>query len=281
MLGNDNVAVIAEIGINHNGDMNVAKKLIDLAVEAGCDAVKFQKRTLDEVYTQEELDTPRESPWGTTNREQKAGLEFGKEEYDEIDRYCKEQGILWSASAWDIDSQKFLQQYDLQFNKIASALLTHDELLHIVAAEGKHTFVSTGMSTLEEVDHAVDIFREHKCPFTVMHCTSTYPTDISESNISCIATLRARYSDSVGIGYSGHEKGVLPTILAVASGANVVERHITTDRTMYGSDQAASLEPIGIKRLCRDAKEVRTIMGNGEKVVYISEIPIIKKLRKY
>ena len=275
------VYIIAEVGINHNGDMDITKKLIDLAADAGCNAVKFQKRTLDLVYTQEELDKPRESPWGTTNREQKAGLEFGKEEYDEIDRYCKEKGLLWSASAWDTESQKFLQQYDLEFNKIASALLTHDELLEMIAQEGKLTYISTGMSTLEQVDHAVEIFRKHNCPFTVMHCTSTYPTSIDESNIRVVQTLGARYPDSQGIGFSGHEKGLLPTLLAVSLGATVVERHITLDRTMYGSDQAASLEPTGIRRLCRDAREVQTILGDGTKKVYDSEKPIIDKLRKY
>jgi len=275
------VYIIAEIGINHNGDLGIAKKLIDLAVDAGCDAVKFQKRTIDLVYTKEELDKSRESPWGTINRQQKEGLEFGKEEYDEIDRYCKEKGIAWSASAWDLESQKFLQQYDLEFNKIASALLTYDELLETVAQEGKHTYISTGMSTLEQVDHAVEIFRKHKCPFTVMHCTSTYPTDIRESNIRVVKTLTERYPDSKGVGFSGHEKGLLPTLLAVSLGAAVVERHITLDRTMYGSDQAASLEPTGLRKLCRDAREVETILGDGIKTVYVSEQPIIEKLRKY
>lgn len=275
------VYIIAEIGINHNGDLGIAKKLIDLAAGAGCDAVKFQKRTIDLVYTKAELDKSRESPWGTTNREQKEGLEFGKEEYDEIDRYCKEKGVAWSASAWDLESQKFLQQYDLKFNKIASALLTHGELLEMVAQEGRHTYVSTGMSTLKQIDHAVGIFRKHNCPYTVMHCTSTYPTDIHESNVRVVQTLAERYPDSKGIGFSGHEKGLLPTLLAVSLGASVVERHITLDRTMYGSDQAASLEPAGIRRLCRDAREVETILGDGVKTVYVSEQPIIEKLRKH
>lgn len=275
------VYIIAEIGINHNGDVDIAKKLIDVAVDAGCDAVKFQKRTIDLVYTKEELDKPRESPWGTTNREQKEGLEFGQKEYDEIDWYCRSKEIAWSASAWDTESQKFLQQYDLSFNKVASALLTHDDLLEVIAQEGKLTYISTGMSTLEQVDHAVEIFEKHKCPYTVMHCTSTYPTAIEESNIKCIGTLRSRYKGSRGIGYSGHEKGMVPTLLAVANGATVVERHITLDRTMYGSDQSASLEPAGIHRLCRDAREVDIILGDGEKKVYASEEPIIQKLRKY
>lgn len=281
MIVTNKPIVIAEIGINHNGDVDIAKKLIDLAIESGCTAVKFQKRTIDVVYTDEELDVHRVSPWGTTNREQKNGLELSKEDYDEIDRYCKEKGIMWSASAWDIGSQKFLQQYDLGFNKVASALITCDELMHMIAKEGKHTYISTGMSTLEQIDHAVDIFREHGCTFTVMHCTSTYPTEAVESNVRCIETLRDRYRDSVGIGYSGHEKGILPTLLAVALGATVVERHITLDRTMYGSDQAASLGPDGIRRLCRDSAVVSVMLGDGVKTVYESEEPIIKKLRKY
>jgi N-acetylneuraminate synthase len=282
MLGENNkIAIIAEIGINHNGDIDVAKKLIDLAADSGCDAVKFQKRTIDTVYTKEELDKFRESPWGTTNREQKYGLEFTKAEYDEIDRYCKTKGIDWSASAWDLESQRFLQQYDLKFNKVASALLTYDKLLHVIAREGKHTYVSTGMSQLEQVDHAVEIFVKYDCPFTIMHCTSTYPNDVSECNVRCIGTLQERYPDSIGIGYSGHEKGILPSLLAVSEGATVIERHITLDRTMYGSDQAASLEPAGLRRLCRDVHTVHAILGDGVKKVYDSEKPIIKKLRKY
>lgn len=273
--------IIAEIGINHNGDLNIAKKLIDMAVENKCDAVKFQKRTVDVVYAAEELDVPRESPWGTTNREQKNGLEFGKEEYDEIDRYCKEKGILWSASAWDLESQKFLQQYDLAFNKIASAMITYDDLLHMVAKEGKHTYISTGMSNWDQVNNAVRIFKHYDCPFTIMACTSTYPTDVSESNVLLVKTLKEVYPDSIGVGYSGHEKGLLPTMLAVACGATVIERHITLDRTMYGSDQAASLGPEGLRRLCRDARDVDKILGTGEKVVFDSEVPIAAKLRKY
>lgn len=273
--------IIAEIGINHNGDIKIAKRLIDMAVENKCDAVKFQKRTVDVVYSAEELDVHRVSPWGTTNREQKYGLELGKEEYDEIDRYCKEKGILWSASAWDLESQKFLQQYDLAFNKIASAMITYDDLLHMVAKEGKHTYISTGMSNWDQVNNAVRIFKHYDCPFTIMACTSTYPTDVSESNVLLVKTLKEVYPDSIGVGYSGHEKGLLPTMLAVACGATVIERHITLDRTMYGSDQAASLGPEGLRRLCRDARDVDKILGTGEKVVFDSEVPIAAKLRKY
>ena len=275
------IFIIAEIGINHNGSVDVAKKLIDMAKECGCNAVKFQKRTIDLVYTKEELDKYRESPWGTTNREQKNGLEFGKDEYDEIDKYCKNKGIYWFASAWDIESQKFLQNYNSKYNKIASAMLTYNDLLELVAKEGKHTFISTGMSSLNEIDNAADIFRKYKCPFTIMSCTSTYPCQIEECNVRAVQSLKWRYPDSVGIGYSGHEKGVMPSVLAVAMGANVVERHITLDRSAYGSDQASSLEPSGLNRLCRDARDVSKILGDGIKIVYDSEVSIKGKLRKY
>jgi N-acetylneuraminate synthase len=274
------ITIIGEIGINHNGSLELTKKLIDLSVECGCNAVKFQKRTVDEVYSEGELNKYRESPWGTTNREQKEGLEFGKDEYDEIDLYCKRKNIDWFASAWDMKSQDFLRQYDLKYNKIASAMLTYDDLLEAVAKEKKHTFISTGMSNMDEIDHAVEIFRKHECPFTIMACTSTYPCDISECNVRFVKTLKHRFLDSVGVGYSGHEKGILPSLLAVVQGATVLERHITTDRTQYGSDQAASLGPDGLRRLCRDSREIVEILGDGFKVVYDSEVPIKKKLRK-
>jgi len=277
----NNPMIIAEIGINHNGDMEIAKRLIDTAVVCGCDAVKFQKRTIDVVYSKEELDKYRESPWGTTNRVQKEGLEFGEKEYDEIDSYCKQKGIEWFASAWDIGSQEFLKKYDLKYNKVASAMLTCVELLEMIAKEGKHTFISTGMSTMLEIKQAVDIFREHKCPFTIMACTSTYPCHVGECNVRFIETIREFFQDSIGVGYSGHEKGIMPSLLAVACGATVIERHITLDRTMYGSDQAASLEPKGLVRLCRDAREVDIILGSGAKIVYDSEKPIRDKLRKF
>jgi len=279
LTGEGEVGIIAEIGINHNGDLDITKKLIDLAVDAGCNAVKFQKRSIDLVYTREELDKSRESPWGTTNREQKEGLEFGKDEYDEIDRYCKEKKIYWSASAWDLESQEFLRGYNLPFNKVASAMLTHKELIYNIAKEEKHTFISTGMSTSGEIDNAIGIFDAIGCPYTIMHCTSTYPTDIEESNVRGVQTLQDQYPKSKGIGYSGHEKGIMPTLLAIAMGANVIERHITLDRTMYGSDQAASLGPGGLKLLCRDARNVNTILGDGVIKVYDSELPIIEKLR--
>lgn len=273
----NNPFIIAEIGINHNGDIEIAKNLINMAKECGCDAVKFQKRTIDIVYTKDLLDSYRESPWGTTQRAQKEGLEFGKKEYDIIDKYCKEKEIIWFASAWDEKSQEFLRQYNLEYNKIASAMLTYIKLLEMIAEEGKYTFISTGMSDWTIIDRAVDIFRKHKCPFTLMHCVSTYPSEDEECNISAIKTIRERYNCEIG--YSGHERGLLPSVLAVAFGATALERHITLDRAMYGSDQAASLEKRGLELLVRDARRVAKVLGDGQKRIMEKEIPIAKKLR--
>lgn len=269
--------IIAEIGINHNGDMALAKKLIDTAVVAGCDAVKFQKRTVDKVYTKEYLDSPRQSPWGDTQRAQKEGLEFGKKEYDEINRYCKEKGIAWYASAWDIDSQRFLQQYGCKYNKVASAMLTNDELLEEIAEEGKYTFIATGMSTLDEIDHAVEIFKKHNCPFELMHCNSTYPMPMEDANLKLIKVLADIYKCNVG--YSGHEAGTLVSICAVAAGATSIERHITMDRTMYGSDQKASIEPYELCALVKDIRDTEKFMGTGEKILTAAEEEVKKKLR--
>ena len=271
------VFITAEIGINHNGDISLAKKLIDVAVIAGCDAVKFQKRTVDKVYTAEYLAGPRKSPWGDTQRAQKEGLEFGKEEYDEIDRYCKEKGIEWFASAWDIDSQLFLKQYDCKYNKVASAMLTKDEILEEIASEKKYTFIATGMSTLEEIDHAVDIFKKHDCPYEIMHCNSTYPMPMEDANLNLIHTLSDRYGCKVG--YSGHEAGLLVSECAVAAGATSIERHITLDRTMYGSDQKASIEPYELCELVKNIRLIEKLMGNGEKVLSEAEEETKKKLR--
>lgn len=271
------VFIVAEIGINHNGDINLAKKLIDAAVIAGCDAVKFQKRTVDKVYTKEYLDSPRKSPWGETQRAQKEGLEFGRKEYDEIDSYCKGKGIAWYASAWDIDSQRFLQQYDCKYNKVASAMLTNDELLEEIAGEGKYTFIATGMSSYDEIDHAVDIFRKRNCPFELMHCNSTYPMPAEDANLKLIRVLADTYKCKVG--YSGHEAGTLVSTCAVAAGATSVERHITLDRTMYGSDQKASIEPYEFCALVKDIREVEKIMGTGEKILTAAEEEVKKKLR--
>lgn len=269
--------IIAEIGINHNGDLALAKKLIDAAAAAGCDAVKFQKRTVDKVYSKEYLDSPRQSPWGNTQRAQKEGLEFGKEEYDEINRYCREKGIAWFASAWDVDSQRFLRQYDCKFNKVASAMLVNDELLEEIAGEGKYTFIATGMSTYAEIDHAVEIFRKHNCPFELMHCNSTYPMPEEDANLKLIRVLADKYHCQVG--YSGHEKGIFVSICAVAAGAASIERHITLDKNMYGSDQKASIEPYELCGLVRDVRKTEKIMGTGEKVLTAAEEEVKKKLR--
>ena len=271
------VFIIAEIGINHNGDLGVAKKLIDGAHFAGCDAVKFQKRTIDLVYSKEVLDAPRESPWGKTTRAQKEGLEFNEAQYNEIDRYCREKGIVWMASAWDIDAQKFLRKYDLKYNKVASALLTHRKLLETIAEEGKHTFISTGMSSLSEVDAAVDIFRKKRCSFELMHCNSTYPMKDEEANLSFIPHLRQRYECNVG--YSGHEVGLATSVAAAALGISSLERHITLDRAMYGSDQAASVEVMGFYRLVSYVRTVEKALGRPEKIVTPSEEKIKQKLR--
>jgi len=271
--------VIAEIGINHNGSLDLAKQLIDGAVEAGCDMVKFQKRTLDLVYTQEELDKPRESPWGTTNRQQKQGLEFGEAEYDEIDSYCKERNIEWTASAWDVPSQLFLRKYNLNYYKVASPLLTHDELLKTIAEEGKHTFVSTGMSTMDQIRHAVSIFEKAGCSYELMHCNSTYPMDPADANLRVINTLRNEFGCNVG--YSGHEVGVIVSCAAVALGATSLERHITLDRAMYGSDQAASLELGGLNKLVNYIRDIENSLGSATKQLLPSEVPAMKKLRKY
>ncbi|MFC1674278.1 N-acetylneuraminate synthase family protein [Candidatus Omnitrophota bacterium] len=272
------VFIIAEIGINHNGDINIAKKLIDGAVFTGCDGVKFQKRTVEKVYSKDELDKPRESPWGTTTREQKYGLELGEEEYDEINRYCKEKGILWFASAWDIESQIFLRKYNLKFNKIASAMLTNKELLEEVAQEKKHTFISTGMSTIEEIGKAITIFKKNNCPFELMHCNSRYPMPDEEANLKLIPELRERFNCKVG--YSGHEVGLITTCAAVALGAISIERHITLDRSMYGSDQAASVEIMGFYRLVNYIRTIEKAMWDGVKRITPQEEVIKKKLRK-
>jgi N-acetylneuraminate synthase len=270
--------IVAEIGINHNGDINIAKKLIDIAQECGCNAVKFQKRTIEKVYSKEILDSPRESAWGKTTRDQKLGLEFTKKEYDVIDEYCLLKGIDWFASAWDIDSQLFLNQYNFKYNKIASAMLTNHELIHLVAQEKKYTFISTGMSTIEQINSAVNIMKEHDCHFEIMHSNSSYPMKSEEANLKCIETLRNKFNCNVG--YSGHESGsYLICVLAASLGATSIERHITLDRTMYGSDQSASLEKSGLERMIRDVRNVEKILGDGVKRIWDSEIPVMKKLR--
>jgi N-acetylneuraminate synthase len=268
--------IIAEIGINHNGDINVAKKLIEVAAAAKCDAVKFQKRTVEVVYPPEELVRPRESPFGSTNGDLKYGLEFGQEDYSEIDRYCKQNNIAWFASCWDEQAVEFIEQFDVPCYKIASASLTDDDLLRHMRSKKRPILMSTGMSTLEQVDHAVELLG--KKDLVIMHATSTYPALYEELNLRVIPMLKQRYA--VPVGYSGHETGLSTSIASVALGACVVERHITLDRAMWGSDQAASVEPQGFSHLVRDIRLVETAMGDGIKRVIEREVPIMKKLRR-
>ncbi len=272
--------LIGEIGINHNGDMKIAKELIKNSKVCGFDAVKFQKRTIDVVYDKKTLDTPRESPWGKTTREQKIGLEFEGNEYDEIDKYCKELGIDWFASAWDTKSLEFLENYNLKFHKIASAMIVDLDFLNEVAKKNKHTFISTGMSTKENIDSAVDIFRKNNCSFELMHCVSTYPMKNEDANLITIQQLRKEYNCNVG--YSGHENGVAISVSAIMLGITSLERHITLDRTMYGSDQAASLELSGMKSLTDSINKVLVSLGKPSLGKIIDEeIPIAKKLRAH
>ena len=271
------VTVIAEAGINHNGDLEMAKDLIRVAHIAGADAVKFQKRTIDAVYTQEMLDSPRESPWGLTQRDQKEALEFGRAEYDEIDAFCRDLGMDWFASAWDLESLKFLRKYDHKYNKVASAMTTNLPFLDAVAAEGKLTYMSTGMCTLDDIDRAVEVFQMRNCPFVLMHSVSTYPAPEADLNLLCINSLRARYDCPVG--YSGHEVAVSPSLIAVMLGAAAIERHITLNRAEYGSDQAASLEVDTFKRLITMIRKVPGLLGDGVKRVTEGEKAVAKKLR--
>ncbi len=270
------VFIIAEIGINHNGSLVTAKKLINIAHLFGCDAVKFQKRTVDKVYTKEELMMPRQSVFGNTNGDLKYGLEFGYSEYKEIDRYCKELGILWFASAWDVDSVDFLEKFDVCAHKIPSACITDIELLNHIKKTNKPVFVSTGMSTMDEIENALSILGTDNT--VLLHCTSTYPTQNNEINLKVIPLLKEKFD--CPIGYSGHEKGIVPSTIAVVMGACTVERHVTLDRTMWGSDQAASLEPEGLRKMVRDIRNVKDFLGDGIKKVYESELPIKKKLRR-
>lgn len=272
--------LIAEIGINHNGDLNIAKDLIVKAKEAKFDAVKFQKRTIEVVYSKEILDTPRESPWGTTTREQKIGLEFNDDEFNEIDKFCKNLKIDWFASAWDIQSLSFLDKYDLKFHKIASALIVDKEFLEEVARRKKHTFISTGMSTINDIDSAVDIFRKNDCSFELMHCISTYPMKVEDANLITINSLKEKYKCNVG--YSGHENGVVVSLAALQFNISSLERHITLDRTMYGSDQSASLEPKGMLNLTDSIEKYLCAIGEPSLGNIIEdEVPIAKKLRAH
>ena len=274
-----NIIIVAEIGINHNGDMSICKQLIDVAKEAGADCVKFQKRDINQVYTQEFLDSPRESQWGTTQREQKLGLEFSADEYQEIEDYCKEKGLEWFASAWDINSQKFLRQFNSKYNKVASAMIVHTDLLKEIASEGKHTFISTGMTTYDDIQTAVDIFRKADCSFELMHTVSTYPMKDEDANLNMIKTLREKFDCNVG--YSGHEVGLAVSYAAAALGITSLERHITLDRAMYGSDQSASVEPSGFRQLVGAVRKIELAMGDGIKKTIEAESPIAANLRQH
>ncbi|MDP3764356.1 MAG: N-acetylneuraminate synthase family protein [bacterium] len=276
LVGDHRIFLVAEIGINHNGDVGIAKKLVDVAVEAGWNAVKFQKRTVDVVYTPEELARPRENPFGSTNGDLKRGLEFGQDEYREIDRHCKEKGIIWFASCWDEQSVDFIDQFSPPCYKIASASLTDDNLLRYTKGKGKPVIISTGMSTLEQVDHAVSVLGVEN--LVLMHCVATYPADWHELNLRVIQTLRERYR--VPVGYSGHEVGLYPSLTAVALGACMVERHITLNRAMWGTDQSASIEHEGCKKLAEEIRIFEQSQGDGVKKLLESEIPVMKKLRR-
>ena len=270
--------LIAEIGINHNGDLELAKKLIKDASDAGFDAVKFQKRTVEKVYTKEFLDSPRESPWGKTQRDQKNGIEFNFDDYKIIDEYCKKLSIDWSASAWDEDAQIFLRKFNRKFNKIASAMLGHKPLLKLVADEKIKTFISTGMSTIEEISEAVEIFKKANCPFELRHCNSSYPMKEKDANLACIKTLKNKFGCDVG--YSGHEASLLKVCLtAVVLGATSIERHITADRAMYGSDQSASVEAQHLKSFVTAVRAIPGLIGDGVKKITEAEIKIREKLR--
>ena len=271
---------IAEIGINHNGDIEIVKKLIDQAKEAGFNAVKFQKRDINIVYDKELLSSFRESPWGTTQRDQKEGLEFGEKQYDEIDTYCRDKNIEWFASAWDLNSLIFLDKYDLKHHKVASAMITDKKFLKELANKKKSTFISTGMSSEKDIDDAVEIFEKVNCPYELMHCVSTYPMKPEDANLNTIDALKRKYKCKVG--YSGHETGLAVSLAAASKNISSLERHITLDRSMYGSDQAASLEPNGMKELISIIKKMQIAYGE-EKLGFIldEEIPISKKLRAH
>ena len=273
------VFITAEIGTNHVGSIDIAKKIIDVAVETGCDAVKFQKKDVENIYSKEFLDTYLESPWGTTQRSMRLNREFSIEQFKEIDDYCRTKKIEWYVSCWDTKSQIEMRQFNTKYNKVASAMLTHEKLLHLIAEERKYTFISTGMSTLDDIEKAVNIFKKYDCPFELMHTNSSYPTTLDEANLYVISELQKKFKCQVG--YSGHEKSAyLVSVCAAMLGATSIERHITIDRTLYGHDQAASLEPLGLRRLVRDIRMIDKILGDGKKRIWDSELETVKKLRQ-
>lgn len=273
------IFIISEIGINHNGDISICKELIDAAVDAGCNAIKLQKRNIDLVYEKSFLESPRVSPWGSTQRAQKEGLEFNQNDYKTIDEYCKQKNIYWFASAWDESSQIFLRQFDCNFNKVASAMIVNKPLLNLIAEERKHTFISTGMSTYKDIEEAISIFKAHDCPFELMHTVSTYPMKDEDANLKTIVTLREKYGCNVG--YSGHEVGLAVSYAAAALDITSLERHITLDRAMYGSDQSASIEPAAFKMLVGAVRKIEQALGDGQKRILDEEVPISLKLRAH
>lgn len=274
------IFLIAEIGINHNGDLSIAKELINNAKLSGFDAVKFQKRDINLVYSKELLDSERISPWGKTQRDQKNGLEFKLEEYDEIYKFCKKINIEWFASAWDLNSLKFLDRYKLKYNKIASAMIVDKIFLNEVAKRKKYTFISTGMSNLKHISDAVKVFKKNKCKFELMHCVSTYPMGVKDANLATITALKKKFKCQVG--YSGHEVGLPVSYAAAALGISSLERHITLDRTMYGSDQSASIEKKGMTELVRNIRAIELAIGKNKMgYIFPEEIEISKKLRAH
>ena len=273
------VFIIAEIGTNHMGNLKIAKQIIDVAKDAGCDAVKFQKKNINKIYTKEFLDSTIDSPWGTTQRQMRLHREFSIKQFEEINMYCKKKKMVWFASCWDTQSQISMRKFKTKYNKVASAMLIHNKLLELIAKEKKYTFISTGMSTMKNIENATKIFKKYKCPFELMHCHSAYPMPTEEANLSMISVLKKKFKCNVG--YSGHEiSATNVSIPAVMMGASSIERHITLNRTWYGHDQAASLEPQGIRRLVRDIRIIDKIRGNGKKKIWPAEIPNQKKLRQ-
>tara|TARA_B100001146_G_scaffold129737_1_gene113896 strand:- start:667 stop:1551 length:885 start_codon:yes stop_codon:yes gene_type:complete len=273
------VTIIVEIGTNHMGDVNVAKQIIDIAVDSGADVVKFQRKNVEKIYTKKFLDSYLESPWGTTQREMRLHREFSDKQFKEIANYCKKKKIPWFVSCWDVESQIHMRKFKTKYNKVASAMIIHKELLEEIAKEEKYTFVSTGMSEMKDIENAVKIFKKHKCPFELMHCNSAYPIADDEANLKLIPILKKKFKCKVG--YSGHEIGATNvSVPAVMMGASSIERHVTVSRANYGYDQAASLEKEGLRKLVRDIRILDKIMGNGKKKIWASEKPNIKKLRQ-
>jgi N-acetylneuraminate synthase len=277
-MSSKGIFIIAEIGINHNGDIELAKKLIDAAVQAGCDAVKFQKRTPEICVPEKMKTTMRETPWGLiTYLDYKKKIEFNENEYDLIENYCKQKGIAWSASAWDIESLRFLDKYNLPFNKVASALATHLEFLNEVAKRKTLTYVSVGMCDYEDIDAIVKIFKSYSCPLVLMHTISTYPAQDKDLNLKMIQTISSKYN--LPVGYSGHESSVSPSVVAASLGAVAIERHITLDRSMWGTDHSASLEPSGLNQLVGAVRKVPIVLGDGVKKIIEGELEAAKKMR--